>query len=221
MRPLVVLRPEPGASATLVRAAALGLTATAVPLFVIEPLEWQAPATDAFDGLLLTSANAVRHAGAQLFGLRPLPVYAVGEATAAAARAAGLSVELTGGSGVEELLDQLPLQPRLLHLCGEDRTASTDGQAIVAVPVYRSAPVRRPLGLDRLPGAIALVHSPRAGRRLAELVADRKQVGIAAISAAAANACGAGWAAVESAACPNDAALLSLAARLCQQLDPK
>ena len=62
MRRVLVLRPEPGAAATVKRARARGLDAVAIPLFEIEPLAWEAPPAGGFDGLLLTSANAVRHA---------------------------------------------------------------------------------------------------------------------------------------------------------------
>ena len=73
MRRVIVLRPEPGASETVARARRLGLDAAAIPLFEIEPLEWTAPDPEAFDGLLLTSANAVRHGGEKLQALRALP----------------------------------------------------------------------------------------------------------------------------------------------------
>ena len=43
MRRLLVLRPEPGASATVERARALGLDAVAMPLFEVEPVAWDAP----------------------------------------------------------------------------------------------------------------------------------------------------------------------------------
>ena len=43
MRHVVVLRPEPGASATVKRARELGLEPVTVPLFEIEPLPWQSP----------------------------------------------------------------------------------------------------------------------------------------------------------------------------------
>ena len=82
MRPVLVLRPEPGASATAGRAHALGLDAIVAPLFEVEPVDWQAPDISGFDGLLLTSANALRFCGEQLEGLRGLQAYAIGEATA-------------------------------------------------------------------------------------------------------------------------------------------
>ena len=96
MRPIVVLRPEPGASETAARARQLGLDAIAIPLFRVEPLDWTVPDPSALDGLLLTSANAVRHSGRRLEELRGLPVYAVGQATAAAARRAGCEIAQTG-----------------------------------------------------------------------------------------------------------------------------
>jgi uroporphyrinogen-III synthase len=104
MRRILVLRPEPGASATLRRAHERGLHAVAVPLFEIEPVAWDAPEAGGFDGLLLTSANAVRSAGEQLEELRGLPVYAVGEATAGAAREAGFEVASTGDTDIRRLL---------------------------------------------------------------------------------------------------------------------
>ena len=212
MTRVLVLRPEPGASATVGRARALGLDAVAVPLFEIEPLEWKTPGPERFDGVLLTSANAV---GSVCGELRRLPVYAVGEATAAAARGAGLTVRAVGNAGVDRLLASIGPRLNLLHLCGEDRRPPADArQRITPIPVYRAKAIENP-DLSAATGAIALVHSPRAGRRFAELVAERGSTAIATISPLAAEAVGAGWAKVQSAPEPNDEALLALAARLC------
>ena len=221
MRRLLVLRPEPGASATVQCARELGLDPLAVPLFEIEPLSWNIPERADFDALLLTSANAVRMAGEELNALHGLPAYAVGEVTAQAARDAGLKVAAVGGAGIDGLLASIPDRPRLLHLCGGDRReAAAPSQRITSVPVYRAKAVERP-NLSAATGAVATIHSPRAGRRLAELVNDRASVAIAAISAAAADAVGRGWERVEAAEQPNDEALLALAARLCNTSVPK
>jgi len=218
MRRLLVLRPEPGASETVSRARVLGLEAISIPLFAVEPLGWTVPDGE-FDALLMTSANAVRHGGTQLEVLRTLAVHAVGEATAAAARQAGLTVTTVGDAGVEELLTRIDPNIRLLHLCGEDRRGPSDArQSITAVPVYRSVALERPQ-LAEVEDAVVLVHSPRAAQRFAELVRDRGRIRVAAISAAAAAAAGPGWAAVEIAAKPSDEALLALALRLCEK-DP-
>ncbi len=215
MRPVLVLRPELGASQTLVQARKRGLDAVAVPLFTVGPIGWDAPNPGDFDALLLTSANAVRHGGGGLEALRWLPVHAVGEATAQAARNAGFFIAGTGDSGVEDLLDSIDPGLKLLHLCGADRHAHDDSrQRITAIPVYRSTPIDQP-DLASVRDPVALIHSPRAGRRLAELVSDRGDMVIAAISLAAAQAAGAGWQHIETAPAPTDDALLALAARLC------
>lgn len=212
---MLILRPEPGASATLQRARALGIDAVSIPVFAIEPVEWQAPDPSEFDALLITSANAVRAGGTSLDRLLGLPVYAVGEATAAAAHTYGFKVTKVGATGVDALLAAISPGLRLLHLAGEDRTdPGGANQSITAVTVYR-ARKREDVDLAGFTGCIALVHSPRAARRLAELAPDRSAIALAAISHAAAEAAGAGWADVAIAEAPNDEALLALAARLC------
>lgn len=211
MRPLFVFRPEPGASATAARAEALGLTAVAHPLFRVEPVPWTMPAAE-FDGLLLTSANAVRCVGM----LPALPVHAVGEATASAAREGGADLATVGSGGVDDLLLRLPGGLHLLHLAGEQRMPPRTAHVqVTAVPVYRTVALPPPPP-ESLEGAVLLVHSPAAGRRVADFPVTRTQVRVAAISEAAARACGTGWERLEAACKPLDGALLSLAAELCE-----
>jgi len=219
MRRLFVLRPEPAAKRTVERARELGLEAIAIPLFELEAIEWSAPDPAQFDGLLLTSANAVNMGGRQLERVRGLPVHAVGEATALAAEVAGLGVASIGKGGVDELLVSLRPGSRLLHLCGEDRRApNLPAQQISCVAVYRARAVAVPDNLLGLRDQVAAVHSPRAARRLAEIVPeeDRASVRLAAISQATADAAGSGWAEVGIASVPTDSALLALAVRLCE-----
>ncbi|HZU51593.1 MAG TPA: uroporphyrinogen-III synthase [Sphingomicrobium sp.] len=216
MTHVLVLRPEPGAGITADKARKLGMRPLVAPLFQIEAVEWQAPDAANFDGVLLTSANAIRCAGEQLSSYRGLKAYAVGEATAESARHAGFDIASTGESGVERLLASIEPDLKLLHLAGEDRHAAPAArQAITTVAVYRSIEITDPK-LRPNPGDVAMIHSPRAGRRFAELVRDRTPIGVAAISEAAAAAAGAGWMKVEIAEKPNDEALLALAARLCK-----
>jgi len=221
MTRVLVLRPEPAGTVTLQEAWARGLDAVAVPLFVVEPVQWQAPDAGKFDGLLLTSANAVRLGGEALRSLRGLPVYAVGEATADAARETGFDIIATGDAGVDRLLGSIEPDLKLLHLCGADRR-EPDGakQEISRVTAYRATIVPTP-DLAAAEGSVALVHSPRAGRRFADLVSDRATISIAAISEAAAQQVGGGWRTVQTAAQPTDDALLALAASLCDKPDPK
>lgn len=221
MTRVLVLRPEPGASATVRTARCMGLDAIAVPLFRIEPVEWSAPDAARFDGVLLTSANAVRCGGGQLTSLRAIKAYAVGEATADAARHAGFDIAAIGDAGVDRLLASIDPNLRLLHVCGTDRREPEQPrQAIVALPVYESSVIESP-DLTSAPGNIALIHSPRAGCRFAELVANRASVAIAAISQAAADAAGDGWRQISIAEQPSDEALLVLAASLCNKPHPQ
>jgi uroporphyrinogen-III synthase len=220
MSRVLVLRPEPGATATLNRARERGLDAVSVPLFEVKAVTWQAPESASFDGLLFTSANAVRLGGDELAKLRGLPAYAVGEATAEAAREAGFDIKATGEAGVDRLLDSIEPDLRLLHLCGEDRREAADPrQRISKIAVYRAAEIAQP-DLSVAADAVALIHSPRAGTRFAGLVKDRSSIAIAAISEAAAEAAGNAWKTVEIAEAPTDDALLALGARLCDIADP-
>ena len=222
MRTAIVLRPEPGASATVARARALGLEALSIPLFQVDAVAWTAPDPAEFDALLLTSVNAVRHGGAGLDAFGALPVHAVGAATAEVARAAGFIVASSGTDGVDALLKSLGPELRLLHLCGEDRRGPADPcQAIEVIAVYRSRAIDPAPGLEQAIGGVVLVHSPRAGQRFAELIEDRSTIAIAAISGAAAEAAGTGWSEILVAAQPGDDALLALAARLCNRSPPQ
>lgn len=219
MRRLFVFRPEPASRQTMRLAEDLGLDAVSLPLFDLEAMDWTAPDAADFDGILLTSANTVRMAGEELNRFRGLPVHAVGEGTAVAAEVAGLGVATIGKGGVDRLLGSIDPNARLLHLCGEDRREpSVAGRSITAVAVYRAKEKPEISGLEALQGQVAVLHSPRAARRLAGLVtpAARATVRIAAISEATTEAAGDGWQDVRTAISPNDTELLALAARLCE-----
>ncbi|HYD37913.1 MAG TPA: uroporphyrinogen-III synthase [Allosphingosinicella sp.] len=209
---LLILRPEPGASETAARALDMGLEPVVAPLFEIRGLDPGAVDPDGFDSVLLTSANGARHAPA---GLARLTCFAVGEATATAARERGFAEVRTGPSDGAAAAAAMAAAGarRALHPCGRDHVAvAAPGVAIEPLVVYAAVP------LDHGPfagPAVAMIHSPRAGRRFADLAADRASIAVAAISAAAAAAAGEGWAARAVAAAPRDDALLELAAKLC------
>ena len=219
MRRLLLLRPEPGLGASVARARDLGIEFIAAPLFRVEPVAWALPDPARYDALLLTSANAVRHGGDGLAQLTHLPVHAVGSATAEAARAAGFTIASVGEAGVAALLATLPIDLALLHLAGEDRHDIASDHAIEVRTVYRAAAIANP-ALPALDDLVIAVHSPRAGARLAEVAGPNPAAAIAAISAAAAAACGPGWQSIDIATAPDDARLLALAARLCQNSSP-
>ena len=216
-RMVVVLRPEPGNTRTADALRARGLEARQVPLFAVVPVYWTPPNPTGFDGLLLTSANAVRHGGAALDLFRRLPVVAVGAATAAAASEAGFAVAVTGGEDARAVVAEARDRgfARLLHLAGRERAPTQDG--VEAVTVYASEAVPVPADVARsFEDALVLVHSARAATRLAELVdgagADRSRIALVAISRAVGDAAGTGWASIAIAPEPSDSAVIAMAA---------
>lgn len=181
------------------------------PLFHILPQAWTSPDPSAFDALLFTSASGVRAAGDALARFAHLPVIAVGEATAEAAREAGLTVVETGeGDGASVVAASR--FGRLLHLAGR-RHAPLDDPRVTSIAVYAAEALPPPAIPD---SGVALLHSGRAALRFGSIVADRAGYDLVAISAAVADAAGAGWRSVAWVERPGDAAMLALAAPLCE-----
>jgi len=224
MTRLLVLRPEPGAAATVANATAAGWHPIAAPLFTIVSIAWEAPAAAEHDALMLTSAQAVRHAGTALAAYRALPVYAVGEATGVAAMEAGFA-DVRMGSADSALLVTLMVRDGVrhpLHLAGrEHRVLDAAPIPIARRIVYAADPVAELPAAARAAveqDAVALLHSQRASAVFADLLVraglDPATIRVAAISGAA----GAGpWHNIKIADGPNDSALLAAAARLCEK----
>lgn len=215
MRPVLVLRPQPGADATAARARARGLEPIVSPLFRIVPRLWDMPA-DPPDALLVTSANAARVLDNRL--RRALPVYAVGAATAAALHDKGFRNLIVGDSGVEQLIAMAEAAGlgSLLHLAGEDRTPFESGSVQIETRIVYASEACSPgpelmSALSR--DAVALLHSARAAQRFRELAGATGR--IAALSPAVLAAAGVGWAGFATADRPTDDALLAAAAALC------
>lgn len=221
--PLLVLRPEPGATATATRAREAGLNPICYPLFEVRHCDWDPPDPAAFDAMLLTSANAIRCAGADLAPYRHLPVYAVGDSTATAAREQGFHVAAVGLSGAQAISDIIAARGhgRVFHPGGRDRRGFNPGPlAVVKRCVYASVETGDAAGLAALmpEEAVALLHSSRSATRLARLVPmiERRRLHLAAISPTVLDAAGTGWASLNAAPNPRDEALLVLAAALCK-----
>jgi len=83
---VLITRPEPGATETAARVAALGLTPVLAPVLEIQEAKDEPRGLARIAATLLTSRNAVGPCPALCHGR---PVFAVGDATAATARAAG------------------------------------------------------------------------------------------------------------------------------------
>ncbi|MFC4256525.1 uroporphyrinogen-III synthase [Altererythrobacter xixiisoli] len=223
MTTLWVIRPQPGCADTVAAARALGLTAQALPLFHIGARDWQPPDPGEIDGLLLGSANALRHAGDAIHRFAGKPAWCVGQATADAARAAGLTVAAIGVGGLQQVLDACPPSLHLLRLAGEDHidlivppairitTRIVYGSQALSLNGHAAAQIGA--------GAVVALHSAQAARHLARecdrLGLPRSAVALVALGPRIAAAAGPGWAAVRAADHPRDAALLALARQMC------
>lgn len=211
---ILVVRPQPGADATAARLAALGHEPVVHPLLTTRPLPWALPSA-APDAVILSSAAAVRHAGPVADALKALPAHAVGDATAAAARAAGWAAVTAGPGTMQALLEGLAAGParHLLHLAGAELTPVTVPAALslARVTVYET-PL---LPLPALPDVEAvLLHSPRTAAQFAaewdRLGGQRTAVQLFAISTATLAAAGRGWEQAAVAAEPTESALLAM-----------
>lgn len=186
MRRVLVTRPEPGAGQTAQRLSALGFAPLVLPLTRIVPLpppvSFQAVPWSA---VAITSPNAVRHAPRGLLGaLAGLPVHAVGEGSAAAARAAGLAHAAAAAGDAERLAQQIVAQRapgRILLLCGRvrrdtlERRLSAAGFGIDVLETYDTLPARpAPQAVAALLGGApvqaALFHSAFAARLFAPVL---------------------------------------------------
>lgn len=225
MVPLVIIRPEPGNAATTAMAQSLRMEAHGFPLFDVIARSWEAVPSERADALLVGSANVFRHGGRGLGVLKDLPVYAVGDATAAAARAAGFAIATIGAGSMQAVLDELAREHRrLLRLAGEERVALSlpKGVTVEERVVYATIALPFPDELAavlRQPAIIAL-HSAEAARHLsAQCVTHgirRAPLRIAALSPRISAAAGDGWGDVAAPAYPDDKALLALARQMCQ-----
>ncbi|MBX3565437.1 MAG: uroporphyrinogen-III synthase [Sphingomonas sp.] len=214
-RPIAVLRPEPGNRVTAAAIEAAGRGVIRMPLFATAPIAWDVPDPTAFDALILTSANAMRHGGPGLARLIGLPVHAVGTVTGEAARRFGFNVVTNGDSGAATLLARAEATGtrRALHLAGRERTIEAGGIVADVITVYASDPL--PVNdMAMLSGSVALVQSARAAMRLREIAADRATIVLVTISSAVAEAAGDGWERVVVSPAPSSEAMIDAAMAL-------
>jgi uroporphyrinogen-III synthase len=132
---LLVTRPEPDGERTAAELRARGHDVLLAPMLRVESLSTAELGAGPWAAILLTSANGARAivAHRRVGELKQLPVLAVGDATAAAARDAGFAqVASAGGDGadlVRLVMQQVPaVGAPLLYLCGEERARDLAGE---------------------------------------------------------------------------------------------
>jgi uroporphyrinogen-III synthase len=185
---VLVTRPEPSASETARRLAALGHEPAVLPLTETRTLPVaEIPDAAQFDAVVATSSAALRHAPAGLCALfADLPLYAVGERTAQAAAQAGFRWIQSGGGDAVALARYIsatvPAGSRLLYLCGRLRTGALAerleqaGFAARVLEVYDTTAVEqaRDVAVGVLAGAridAALVYSAYGAAMLSQVAA--------------------------------------------------
>ena len=217
-----VTRTQPEAGTTAERLRAMGHEPVAAPVLVSRRIPRAAIDPAGIDladieALAFTSAAGVR-AFADLSPARDLAVFAVGAATAEAARAAGFGAVRTAGGDVQALATAIAdARPgRVLN-----PTARKPAADLVALLAARGAEARSVVVYETVPAPEAppeaidavLVHSARAARIIAGLIGpDRAPLlTVFAISeAAAAPLRGLPFARVVAAPFPDEASLLDL-----------
>jgi uroporphyrinogen-III synthase len=127
---VVITRPQPAAERTAAALAARGHDVWVVPLMQVEPVV--ADLSGGWGGVIITSANAPAAAAANP-ALTKLPLFAVGERSAQAAREAGFSNVTSAGGDIRDLVQLLrerkaDAKAPLLYLAGEDRAADLVGE---------------------------------------------------------------------------------------------
>jgi len=187
----LVTRPEAVAAPVAEALRARGLRVTVEPMLTIRPRPAGAldPTGDlaGVQALLFTSANGVRAFAAQT-AERNLPVLTVGDATAAAARAAGFDRVESAAGDVHSLADLVrarldPEAGSLLHVAGSVVAGdlagllAADGFRLRRAVLYEAIPAERlsPAAAAALAeGAFDLVlfFSPRTAETFARLVRD-------------------------------------------------
>lgn len=124
MARVLVTRHQPEAEETASMLRQMGFVTVVSPVRRRVPLD-PGPAHGPFEGVILTSRNALHETLALPEELVELPVFCVGERTAEAARRAGFRTITTGNGDAEALIEtilrEFPSGARLLYLAGEPR----------------------------------------------------------------------------------------------------
>jgi uroporphyrinogen-III synthase len=155
---VLVTRPHPDNEATAASLRARGFEALLAPMLRFEALAFQDDSDTRYGAVIVTSANALRGFAKQPAGQRllKLPLFAVGEHTAAAARDAGFDKVISANGDATALREavlagvkarQLKKTSPLLYLAGADlaRDLAGDlgerGLTVVTQTTYRMIPV--------------------------------------------------------------------------------
>jgi uroporphyrinogen-III synthase len=154
---VLVTRPHPDDATTAEALRARGFAVLRAPMLRLEPLPFHDDMEAAYGAVIVTSANALRAIAPQLANHRllGLPLLAVGDNTAAAARDAGFGKVIASKGDAGALRDlvvarakskQLKKSSPILYLAGADLARDLAGElgargfTVVTQTTYRMAP---------------------------------------------------------------------------------
>jgi uroporphyrinogen-III synthase len=154
---ILVTRPHPDDETTAAALRDRGFKVLRAPMLRFEPVPFQDDADARYGAVIATSANALRAIAPHLAGSRllQLPLFAVGEHTAAAAREAGFEQVIASKGDAGALRDlvlaavkskQLKKASPLLYLAGADLARDLGGElgekgfTVVTHTTYRMVP---------------------------------------------------------------------------------
>jgi uroporphyrinogen-III synthase len=155
---VLVTRPQPDDESTASALRAKGFDVLHAPVLRFEPVAFHGDIDARCGAVIVTSANALRGIEPQLKGHRllELPLFAVGEQTAAAARRAGFTHVISANADAAALRDcvlasvkanELTKAGTLLYLAGADLARDLAGELgdhglrVVTHTTYRMIPV--------------------------------------------------------------------------------
>lgn len=155
---VLVTRPHPDDEATAAILRGKGYEVLLAPMLRFEPVAFHDDMDALYGAVIVTSANALRGIAPQLKGHRllELPLFAVGQQTADAARRAGFTHVISAGGDAASLRDlvlarvrakELKKASTLLYLAGADLARDLAGELgesglrVMTQTTYRMVPV--------------------------------------------------------------------------------
>ena len=229
---VLITRPRPEAEGLARRLEQAGVGCVIEPLLAIRPRPGACLSLEGVQAVLVTSANGAR-ALAGAARRRDVPVYAVGEASAKAARAHGFAAVSSAAGDVEALRRKVvaeldPARGRLVHVAASRRAGDLAGGLEAAgftldhAVLYDAVPApslgsttRQALATDALDAV--LFFSPRTAEAFVSLVgacglaaACERLEALCLSPAVAKTLAGLAWRRVRTASRPDQDALLEL-----------
>src|SRR4051794_18207385 len=156
---ILVTRPQPDNETTAAALREKGFPGLPAPMLRFEPVAFHDDTDARYGAVIVSSANALRAIESQLAGSRllALPLFAVGERSAAAARHAGFREVAVADGNAAALRELIAASARgktlkkaspLLYLAGADLAGDLAGElgergfSVVTHTTYRMIPVR-------------------------------------------------------------------------------